>query len=117
MPDRDKEAQADRNKRTLLTARLPDDGTKALIEAAAEKAGESVGAFIATTMRRELQPGTAAEAEQASVALLIRRARRRAAEAAQDAAECVSLGRIADARSLLAEAAQQLDLAEQRERE
>ena len=44
--------------------------------------------------------------------LLVKRARDRAAEAARDAAECISLGRTDDARSLLAEASRELDLAE-----
>jgi hypothetical protein len=51
------------------------------------------------------------------VPLLVQRARNRAAEAARDAAECIALGRTQDARSLLAEASRELDLAEQRESE
>jgi hypothetical protein len=46
--------------------------------------------------------------------LLVKRARNRAAECARDAAECIDLGRIDDARSLLAEAQHELDTAERR---
>jgi hypothetical protein len=45
---------------------------------------------------------------------LVKRALNRAAEAARDAAECIDLGRIDDARSLLAEARHELDTAERR---
>lgn len=44
--------------------------------------------------------------------LLVRRALRRAWEAANDAAQAASEGNIADARSLLAEAGRELDVAE-----
>jgi hypothetical protein len=49
--------------------------------------------------------------------LMVERARRRAKEAATDAAECIGLDRIRDARSLLAEAARHLDTLEERKRE
>jgi hypothetical protein len=48
---------------------------------------------------------------------LVQRPRDRAAEAARDAAECIGLGRIDDARGLLAEAVRELDLAQRREQQ
>lgn len=46
--------------------------------------------------------------------LIAERATARAAEAASDAAECVQLGRYADARDLIAETRMRLDDAEKR---
>jgi hypothetical protein len=59
----------------------------------------------------------ALHAGDGNVPLLVSRARNRAAEAARDAAECISLGRTEDARSLLAEASRELELAERRAEE
>lgn len=49
------------------------------------------------------------------VPLMVQRPRNRAAESAEDAAEAIRLGRIADARALLAEAVSNLDTADRRE--
>lgn len=55
MPDRDREAQADRNRRTLLVARGPD-GFPARVKAAAAARGMSVSAFVVASLEPQLPP-------------------------------------------------------------
>jgi hypothetical protein len=53
VPDRSKDAQDERNKRTQLTVRGPD-GFPARVKAEAEARGMSVSAFVVTVLEREL---------------------------------------------------------------
>lgn len=54
MPDRDKETQSERNRRTLLHTRLPDNGLKWRVEEAAKQAGKSVSAFVTAALEKAL---------------------------------------------------------------